>query len=132
MLPHTYSGWQRHSATGGTGPSPSLAEARVLRRIFNKAVEWHGPKKGVFLLDKAPPFDLLKGANKRDRVVTFKEETSYMEKARINSPLLADFAAQLFDAALRAEEGYRLRCGGYRLGRRSVRGTHHAHSSGQD
>ncbi len=82
---------------------------RVLRRVLNKAVEWHAPKKGVFLLDKAPAFDKLKGANKRDRVVTFKEEAAYLEKARINSPLLADFVAQLFDAALRTGEGFRLR-----------------------
>lgn len=26
---------------------------RVLRRVLNKAVEWHNPKKGVFFLDKA-------------------------------------------------------------------------------
>lgn len=81
---------------------------RVLRRVLNKAVEWHGPKKGIFLLDKAPAFDLLKGANKRDRVVTFKEEAAYLEKARIESPLLADFVSQLFDTAMRPEEGYRL------------------------
>jgi integrase len=67
------------------------------------------PSSGIFLLDKAPAFDLLKGANKRDRVVTFKEEASYLEKARINSSLLADFASQLFDTAMRPEEGYRLR-----------------------
>jgi integrase len=85
------------------------ANLRVLGRILNKAVEWHAPKKGVFLLDRAPAFDNLKDANKRERVVTFKEEAAYMENAKINSPLLADFVAQLFDEALRTGDGFRLR-----------------------
>jgi integrase len=54
-------------------------------------------------------FDLLKGANKRDRVVTFKEEGSDLDKARINSAVLAAFVSQQFDTAMCPEEGYRLR-----------------------
>lgn len=100
----------RH-AQGEKGKSVNTVNSnlRVLRRILNKAVEWHNPKKGVFLLDKTPAFDLLKGANKRDRVVTFKEEAAYLDEARINSAMLADFASQQFDTAMRPEEGYRLR-----------------------
>jgi integrase len=99
---------RRSQGAKGKAVNTVNSNLRVLRRVLNKAVEWHNPKKGVFLLDKAPAFDLLKGANKRDRVVTFKEESAYLVKAEIESPLLSDFVSQLFDTAIRPEEGYRL------------------------
>jgi integrase len=51
----------------------------------------------------------VKGANKRDRVITAKEELAYLRKAKTKSPLLTDFASVLFDTALRPEECHRLR-----------------------
>jgi hypothetical protein len=68
---------------------------RVLHRVLNKAVEWHNPKKGVFLLEKSPAFDTLKGANKRDRDITAKEELTYLKKAKAKSSLLTDFVSTL-------------------------------------
>jgi hypothetical protein len=47
------------------------SSVRVLRRILNKAVEWHAPRKGLFFLDKTPDFDFMKGENKRDYVLPF-------------------------------------------------------------
>jgi hypothetical protein len=48
----------------GIGPSKSVirrrSSVRVLRRILNKAVEWHAPRKGIFFLDKTPEFDFMK------------------------------------------------------------------------
>lgn len=101
--------YRRKQGENGKAVNTVNSNLRVLRRVLNKAAEWHNPKKGIFLLEKAPAFELLKGANKRDRVVTFNEEDAYLGKARINSPLLADFVSELFDTALRPEEGYRQR-----------------------
>lgn len=100
---------RRSQGEKGKSVNTVNSNLRVLRRVLNKAVEWHNPKKGVFLLEKSPAFDTLKGANKRDRVITTKEELVYLKKAKANSSLLTDFASILFDTALRPEENHRLR-----------------------
>lgn len=92
----------------GKAVSTVNSSLRVLHRILNKAVEWHKPEKGVFLLEKAPKIKLLKGENHRERVLTANEESAYLEKAEQGS-LLSDFVAVLFDTAMRPEEAYRLR-----------------------
>ncbi|HZR57022.1 MAG TPA: site-specific integrase [Terriglobales bacterium] len=84
------------------------ASVRVLRRILNYAASKHQPSKGLFLLAKAPEFDLMSGENKRERVITLKEEKVYLEKAAKQSSLLVDFTSVLFDTALRPDEDYRL------------------------
>jgi integrase len=82
---------------------------RVLRRILNKAVEWHMPRKGVFFLDKTPGFDFMKGENKRDYVVPFADEAAYLKEAQGVNPLLSDVVTILLDSAIRPEECHRLR-----------------------
>jgi integrase len=85
------------------------SSVRVLRRILNKAVEWHKPEKGIFFLDKAPEFELMKGEAKRDYVVPLADEKAYLKKAGHISRLLADVVTVLIDSAIRPEECHRLR-----------------------
>ena len=92
----------------GKAISTVNSSLRVLRRILNKAVDWHNPEKGAFFLEKVPEIALLKGENHRERVLTAREENAYLEKAKPGS-LLGDFATVLFDTAMRPEEAYRLR-----------------------
>ncbi len=99
----------RSSGEGKTKAVSTVnASIRVLRRILNKAVEWHQPKKAIFFLDKVPQFEMMKGENKRDHVVTFSEETIYLKHARNLSSLLSDVVTVLLDTAMRPEECHRL------------------------
>lgn len=85
------------------------SSVRVLRRILNKAVEWHAPKKGIFFLDKAPEFELMKGEAKRDYVLPVADEKAYLKKAEQISRLLTDVVTLLLDSSIRPDEAYRLR-----------------------
>jgi integrase len=100
---------RRQEGEKGKAVSTVNASLRVLRRILNKAVEWHNPRKGIFFLDKAPAFDLMDGENKRDYVVPSQDEQKYLMKARTANSLLADVVTILLDTAMRPEECYRLR-----------------------
>ncbi len=101
--------YRRTEGAKGKAVSTVNASLRVLRRILNKAVEWHAPKKGVFLLDKTPNFETMKGENKREYVVPASDEKKYLQKAIGVSQLLADVVTILIDTAMRPEECYRIR-----------------------
>jgi integrase len=100
---------RRSEGKKGKAVSTVNASLRVLRRILNKAIEWHAPKKGVFFLDRAPNFDTMKGENKREYVVSSADEKKYLVKADSVSRLLADVVTVLLDTAMRPEECNRMR-----------------------
>ena len=72
---------------------------RALRRVLRLAVEW-----GV--LEASPKVKFLSGENRRERVITSKEEALYRAVA---SPLLHDVSLVLLDAGMRPEECHCLR-----------------------
>jgi integrase len=76
----------------------------VLRRIFHLAIE-------ARKIQWMPKVKMLKGENRRERVVSPEEEAAYLEKA---APLLKDVATLLFDLGLRPEECFRLRLENFR------------------
>ena len=88
-----------HRLREGMQISTANNSLRVLRRILNLAVEW-----GV--LDKAAKVKVLSGERRRERVITFEEETRYLAAAL--EPL-ASIAAVLADTGTRPEECFRLR-----------------------
>lgn len=74
------------------------ASLRVLRRVLKLAVEW-----GV--LPVMPKIRLLRGERHRERVITRKEEATYLAAA---SEPLASIATILADTGMRPDECYRL------------------------
>lgn len=72
---------------------------RALRRVLRLAVEW-----GV--LEASPKVKFLSGEQRRERVITSKEEALYLAAAL---PLLHDVSLVLFDAGMRPEECHTLR-----------------------
>ncbi len=71
----------------------------TLRRALKLAEEWRVLKTNPVKVR------LLRGENRRERVLTREEETKYLAAA---PPLLKDVATLLFDLGLRPEECYRL------------------------
>ncbi len=84
----------------GMATSTINRDLATLRRMFKLAMEWGTVPE---LLAKV---HLLPGENRRERIVTAKEEAAYMNAA---APLLRDFARMSLDCGLRPEEIYRLR-----------------------
>src|SRR5262252_8601801 len=72
---------------------------RALRRVLRLAVEW-----GV--LESSPKVKFLGGENRRERVITSREEALYLDAA---FPLLHDVTLVLFDTGVRPEECHRMR-----------------------
>src|SRR5450755_3850336 len=72
---------------------------RALRRVLRLAVEW-----GV--LQASPKVKFLAGENRRERVISSKEEALYLAAAL---PLLHDVSLILFDSGMRPEECHSLR-----------------------
>jgi integrase len=93
------SGFAAHRLREGMEVSTANNSLRVLRRILNLAVEW-----GV--LASAPKVKVLSGERRRERVVSFEEETRYLAAA---SEPLASIALILADTGIRPEECFRLR-----------------------
>jgi integrase len=125
------SGFVATSRAEGYQVSSTNRALQVLRRMVRLAIEWDK-------LEKAPRISLLPGERRRERVLTFNEETAYLEVARnIGESILAayaralegiratqrgeqptkpadpfllrDVAIILLDCGLRPEECYRLR-----------------------
>lgn len=72
---------------------------RALRRVLRLAVEW-----GV--IETSPKVGFLSGENRRERVISSKEEALYLAAAM---PLLHDVSVTLFDTGMRPEECHCLR-----------------------
>ena len=79
----------------------------TLRRMFKLAMEWERPSKVL------PKVRLLSGENRRERVVTPREEMAYMDAA---APLLRDFRDNRVRLRFRPEETYRLKWSQFRNG----------------
>ena len=58
------------------------------------------------MLEAAPKVKVLAGENRRERVITSKEEALYLAAA---GPLLHDVSVVLFDTGMRPEECHCLR-----------------------
>jgi len=72
---------------------------RALRRVLRLAVEWGE-------IEASPKVKFLSGENRRERVITSREETLYLAVAL---PLLHDVSLVLFDTGMRPEECHCLR-----------------------
>jgi len=88
-----------HRQADGLQVSTVNSSLRVLRRVLRLAVEWGA-------LEAAPKIKLLPGERRRERVVTFEEETKYLAAA---PELIGSIATVLADTGLRPEECFRLR-----------------------
>ena len=93
------SDYAAHLQAKGWKPSSVNSSLQVLRRALRLAVEWG-------IAPTAPKFKLLRGAHKREHVVTREEEARYLGAA---GELLADIATVLIDTGIRPEENSRLR-----------------------
>jgi hypothetical protein len=71
---------------------------RALRRVLRLAVDWG-------LLQSRPKLTFLSGENRRERVITLKEEATYPSVA---TPLLHDVSLLLFDTGMRPKESHRV------------------------
>jgi integrase len=88
-----------HRQSRGLKPGTINRELRVLRRCLRLAVEWGA-------LERAPKVQMLRGEQRRERVVSEEELLVYLGFA---SPLLAGVATTLNDTGLRPDECHRLR-----------------------
>jgi integrase len=88
-----------HRLDKGMQISTANNSLRVLRRIFNLAIEWG-------ILAASPQIKVLPGERRRERVITPEEEARYLSAA---PEPLASIATILADTGLRPEEAFRLR-----------------------
>jgi integrase len=88
-----------HRLRQGMEVSTANNSLRVLRRVFNLAVEWE-------VLDSSPKIRILPGERRHERVISPEEESRYLTAAR--EPL-ASIATVLADTGMRPEECFRLR-----------------------